>query len=166
MLSPQAIEKIKNLADEVSRREGCLLYDMEFSGSTKHRVLRIFIEAETGSVSIEQCSNVSKGLSLLLDVEDIVAGGEYELEISSPGIERPLRLPWHFKKAVGEDIKLITVEPIAGLKGDMKSLTGKIISADDGGATVRANENEVYVPMQNIKRAQVVFHYKKNDKKR
>ena len=166
MLKSQVYEKIKNLADEVSQREGCLLYDVEFSANPKHRVLRIFIESDADSVSIEQCSNVSRGLSLLLDVDDVVPGGGYELEVSSPGIERALRLPWHFKKAIGQEVKLVLIEPISGPKGEVKSLLGEVIAADDGSATLRWGENEVRILLKNIKRAQVVFRFKKNEKKR
>ncbi|MCB0351495.1 MAG: ribosome maturation factor RimP, partial [Bdellovibrionales bacterium] len=146
MLSPQATEKLKLLADEVSRREGCLLYDLEFSGNPKNRVLRVFIEAEKETVSIEQCANVSRGLSLLLDVEDLIPGGNYELEVSSPGIERPLRLPWHFQKAIGQEVKLVTFDPIEGLKGEVKSFTTELVGADDEVAQFKYQEDLVRVP--------------------
>lgn len=166
MLSPQAFEKIKSLADEVSRREGCLLYDIEFSGNPKSRVLRVYIDTETDQVSVDQCANVSRGLSLLLDVEDVVPGGGYELEVSSPGIERPLRLPWHFKKAVGQQVKIVTLDPVEGLKGEVKSLTAELLAGDEAGATFLCGENTVTIPYKNIKRAHVIFDYKKNEKKR
>jgi ribosome maturation factor RimP len=166
MLSPQAAEKLKNLADEVSRREGCRLYDFEFSSNPKSRVLRVFIEGENSPVSVDQCANVSRGLSLLLDVEDIIPGGMYELEVSSPGIERPLRLPWHFQKALGQEVKVVTFDAIAGLKGEVKSIGGVLSAADEATITVKVADSDVRVDYPNIKRAQVVFGYKKNDKKR
>lgn len=165
MLSPTAVEKIKNLADEVSRREGCLLYDFEFSSNPKNRVLRVFIEGQKEPVSIEQCANVSRGLSLVLDVEDVIPGGAYELEVSSPGVERPLRLPWHFQKATGLEVKVVTLDPIVGLKGEVRSLAGELIAANDEALTVLQGENKVQVDYKNVKRAQVVFSYKKNEKK-
>jgi ribosome maturation factor RimP len=166
MLSPQAVEKLKSLADEVCHREGCMLYDLEFSGNPKNRILRVFIEADGAPVSIDQCANVSRGLSLQLDVEDLIPGGQYELEVSSPGIERPLRLPWHFKKAIGQEVKVVTFDPVEGLKGEVKSLSNELVSADEEAATFRVNEVEARVPYTNIKRAQVIFGYKKNEKKR
>jgi ribosome maturation factor RimP len=166
MLSPQATEKLKLLADEVSRREGCLLYDLEFSANPKSRVLRIFIEAEKETVSIEQCANVSRGLSLLLDVEDLIPGGNYELEVSSPGIERPLRLPWHFQKVIGQEVKLVTFDPVEGLKGEVKSLSSDLVGADDEVIQFKLDEEIVCVPYTNIKRAHVVFRQMKNEKKR
>jgi len=166
MLSPQATEKIKSLAEEVSQREGCRLYDVEFSGNPKNRVLRIFIESEAEQVSIDQCANVSRGLSLLLDVQDVIPGGQYELEVSSPGVERALRLPWHFQKAVGQEVKVITFDAVEGLKGEVKSLTGAVVSADEESVSLRYGESDVRLPYTNVKRANVVFGFKKNEKKR
>jgi ribosome maturation factor RimP len=166
MLSPQAVEKIRSLADEVSRREGCLLYDVEFSGNPKSRVLRVYIEAEKDNVSVEQCANVSRGLSLLLDVEDLIPGDRYELEVSSPGVERALRLPWQFQKAIGQEVKVITFDAIEGLKGEVKSLQAELLSANEDQAVFRYQEGEACVPYKNIKRANVVFGFKKNEKKR
>ena len=75
------LEKVEKLAQEVAEREGCILYDVENSGSGKGRILRIYIDKE-GGVGIEDCSNVSKGLNLMLDVEDIVPGAMYVCIIS------------------------------------------------------------------------------------
>src|SRR5271167_3827817 len=137
MLNPESIEKIKSAADEVSRREGCFFYDLEFVGNRQNRILRVYIDAEGGQVSVEQCANVSKGLSLLLDVEDLVPGGAYELEVSSPGVERVLRLPWHFKTAVGKDVKVITHDAIPELKGEQKSVLGQLIAAHEEAVTMK-----------------------------
>jgi len=167
LLQPEEYQKLYALADEVSRREGCVLYDLEFHNNPKNRVLRVYIESESEAVSVEQCANVSRGLSLLLDVEDYIPGGAYELEVSSPGLERQLRQPWHYQKSVGKEVKLITHEPIIGLKGEVKSLTGEISSVKGEDAVVVAHESYglVEVPFQNIKRAQVIFKFKKNEKK-
>ena len=165
MLSPQAVEKIRTLADEVSRREGCLLYDVEFSGNPKSRVLRVYIEAEKENVSVEQCANVSRGLSLLLDVADVIPGDRYELEVSSPGVERVLRLPWHFQKMIGQQVKLVTFDAIEGLKGEVKTFTSELLSADEDAAIFRYQESEARVLYKNIKRANAVFELKRSDKK-
>lgn len=166
MLNPESIEKIKTLADEVSRREGCLFYDLEFSGGRQNRTLRVYIDTEAGPVSVDQCANVSRGLSLLLDVQDLIPGGAYELEVSSPGVERVLRLPWHYRNAVGKDVKVVTFEPIPGLKGEVMSVTGVLLAAQEDSATVKVADNEVVIPFSNIKKAQTVFGYMKGDNKR
>jgi len=166
MLSVQAIEKLKSLADEVSRREGCLLYDIEFSANPKNRVLRVYIDSESQGVSIDQCANVSRGLSLLLDVEDLIPGGEYELEVSSPGVDRLLREPWHFKKSLGQFVKVVTLDPVEDLGREVRSFTGQLKSADDQACVFETDKGELRVPYGNIKRAQIAFDYKKKEKKR
>lgn len=165
MLSDDSVAKIRLLAEEVSQREGCRLYDIEFASHGKNRVLRVYIDAEPGPVAVDQCANVSRGLSLLLDVQDIIPGGRYELEVSSPGIERVLRLPWHFKKAVGQEVKIIAFEPIAQLKGEVRSLTSELVDCDENEGTFIYKGEPVKVPFANIKKAQVVFNIKRNEKR-
>lgn len=164
MLSAEKIEKIKSLAREVSEREGCLLYDIEFTGAGKHRVLRVLVEGATEAVTIEQCANVSRGLSLLLDVEDIVPGANYDLEVSSPGLERPLREKWHFEKAVGKRVSVVTVTTVEGQKN--QSLKGSLSAVNEDGITVDLDKGSAQVDFANVKRAQVLFDYVKNEKKR
>lgn len=163
MLSAEKIEKIKSLTQEVCEREGCLLYDIEFTGAGKHRVLRVMVEGKAEAVTIEQCANVSRGLSLLLDVEDIVPGANYDLEVSSPGLERPLREKWHFEKAVGKKISVVTLVTVEGQKN--QSLKGTLSAVSDDGFTIEMEKGSAQVEFANVKRAQVLFEYVKNGKK-
>ncbi len=165
MISQEQLVKIKSLADEVSRREGCRLYDVEV-GAGRERVLRVYIDGEKESVSIEQCANVSRGLSLLLDVQDVVPGSAYDLEVSSPGVDRVLREKWHFQMAVGRTVKLVLFDRVPELKGEVKSLQSSLKGANETHVEMIHNEIIVQIPYENIKRAQVVFEYKTNDKKR
>ena len=106
MLTDGQLEQIRLFATEVAEREGCLLYDLDF-GSGSNRNLRVFIDKiGAEGVSIEDCANVSRGLNLRLDVEDIIPGGAYDLEISSPGLDRRLTQLWHFEKAIGRTVSL------------------------------------------------------------
>jgi ribosome maturation factor RimP len=164
MLSAEKIEKIKTLAHEVSEREGCVLYDVEFTGSGKHRILRVMVEGQGAPVTIDQCANVSRGLSLLLDVEDVVPGSQYDLEVSSPGLERPLREKWHFEKAKGQRIAVVTNDFLEGLK--TQSLKGTLGDVTETGFTLEHDKGSAHVNFANVKRAQVVFDYAKSEKKR
>jgi ribosome maturation factor RimP len=165
MISQEQMTKIKTLADEVSRREGCRLYDVEIGGG-RERILRVYVENEKENVSIEQLANVSRGLSLLLDVQDVVPGAAYELEVSSPGVDRILREKWHFQGAIGRSAKLILFDRAPELKGEVKSLQSVIKSASETHVGMEHNGTPVEIPYENIKRAQVVFEYKTNEKKR
>lgn len=105
MLTTGQLEQIRQFAEEVAAREGCLLYDLDYREGSG-RVLRVFIDKADGGVSIDDCANVSRGLNLRLDVEDVIPGGAYDLEVSSPGLDRKLTQLWHFQKAVGQTVQL------------------------------------------------------------
>ncbi len=175
MLSKETIEKIKSLAEEVSAREGCRLYDVELVGGSSLKTLRIFIDDPKASVSVEQCANVSRGLSLLLDVEDLVAGGSYDLEVSSPGLERPLRQMWHYEGAIGKSIAVTTrdlLAPINGALGAAKSIKGELVEVTPEHILLKNKEKskevEWKVPFEQIHKAKVLFKMQeiKKEKKR
>lgn len=165
-MSPDQISKIKSLASDVARREGCVLYDLEFLDKGP-RILRVYVdklvekkdevdgEQVVGGdgVSIEDLVNVSRGLNLVLDVEDIISGGAYELEVSSPGLERKLNEPWHYEKAVGKDVQVKFTSP----DGSNKTVKGKIISVSDSGFELQTGPQTEVVAFKNVLKAKVVF---------
>ncbi|MCB0363562.1 MAG: ribosome maturation factor RimP, partial [Bdellovibrionales bacterium] len=116
-LPDDVLGQIRDIANEICQQEGCLFYDLQFSGGPKQRVLRVYIDRAEGVVSLDDCTKVSRGLNLLLDVKDLIAGGPYDLEVSSPGLERHLKEPWHFERAVGQQVKVTTSEPISVPEG-------------------------------------------------
>ena len=126
MLSNEQLEQIRKFAEEVALREGCLLYDLEFLSSGHGRALRVYIDRAQGGVSIDDCANVSRGLNLRLDVEDVIPGGRYDLEVSSPGMDRKLTQLWHFEKAMGERVKLTYLDE----QRDVKPYEGKLIGVE------------------------------------
>ena len=167
-------KKLMAVVQEVAERENCFLYDLEMPGAGQGRALRVFIDKEgEEGVSIDDCSNVSKGLNLVLDVEDLVPGGAYNLEVSSPGLERRLRQPWHFEKAVGEtvDFQLNTglgqfVSGRSPKEAKRKKLTGIIKEAGETEIKVTmdgTSEDEAFViPLQYIHKAKVVYSFENN----
>jgi ribosome maturation factor RimP len=178
---PSWMEKVEKVAQEVTSREGCILYDIEFVGAGKGRTLRLYIDKEVPStlsgsgepqgVSIDDCSNVSKALNLLLDEEDIIPGDSYNLEVSTPGIERPLRKAWHFEKAVGKKIWVKTSKAFESFGvEDKKWKAAKqiedILTAFDGETlSFHVKEGDVKIPLSAIERSKVVFVLTKGQKK-
>lgn len=166
MVSETVLEKIKSLAGEVSHREGCRLYDVEWA-SGPARKLRVFIEKVPGGVSIDDCANVSRGLDLLLDVEGLIPEGAYELEVSSPGLERSLRETWHFEQAIGQRVRIKALQDIVYRQGEdkqkkMRTVQGALKSIDEENLIVEveaANDEaeEWIVPRKWIDKARVVF---------
>jgi ribosome maturation factor RimP len=154
------IDKIRDLAAEVTAREGCLLYDLEFTGGPHGRVLRVYIDRDAGTVSIDDCANVSRGLNLLLDVEDLIPGGRYELEVSSPGLERRLSKDWHFARAVGQPVRLKTAQPVTGgIEGvsPQTLIDGDLVAANDGKLKVMKDGKEWEIAVSDVAKANVRF---------
>lgn len=125
MLTESQLEQIRQFAEEVATREGCVLYDLEYREGPG-RALRVFIDKDPGGVSVNDCANVSRGLNLRLDVEDVIPGGAYELEVSSPGLDRKLTQGWHFEKATGKTVQV----KYRAEDGSTKTYEGKLTSSD------------------------------------
>lgn len=163
------MEKVEHVANEICQREGCFLYDLEFLGSSHGRTLRVYIDKDEGA-GIADCSNVSKGLNEFLDAGEVIPGGHYNLEISTPGVDRPLRKKWHFEKVVGKKIWVKSVEAFETLgvqierlkkskqmEADLKGVDGEWLVFD-------VKEGEVRLPISALEKAKLVFEFKKNAK--
>jgi ribosome maturation factor RimP len=170
---PSWMEKLEEIANQAATQEGCLLYDIEFVGAGKYRTLRLFVDKEEeGAISIEDCSNVSKALNVVLDAdEELIPGGAYVLEVSSPGLERHLSKPWHFKKAIGKKVYLKTTKSLesAGVEDKKlkaaKTVEDVIASADDEGVGFVIGEAQFKIPYGMIEKAKVLFEMTKGQKK-
>lgn len=108
-------ERIAEIAGRAARREGIEVWDVEVLGAGKHRTVRIFIDKPQG-VNHGDCELISEQVSAVLDVEDVVPGGAYQLEVSSPGIERRLRTAAHFRLSAGKKARVQLREPVDGQK--------------------------------------------------
>lgn len=160
------LAKVEKIAEDVCTREGCFLYDLEFSGTGGGRTLRVFVDKDGGS-SIDDCSNVSKGLNAVLDEDEaLIPGGPYNLEVSTPGVDRQLRRPWHFEKAVGKKIHVRTNAPLGTLGVTSPKLQGTktveevLAGADAEGLTFESAEGAVRIPLGAVEKAKVVFEIK------
>ncbi|MBT3277432.1 ribosome maturation factor RimP [Candidatus Thioglobus sp.] len=105
-------DKITDLINPVLEDMGYELVGVEYVASGKHSTLRVFIDTDNG-IGIEDCEKVSHQLSAIFDVEDPITN-QYNLEVSSPGIERPLFHIGHYQRFLGNDITLRLVRPLNG----------------------------------------------------
>jgi ribosome maturation factor RimP len=110
---------------------GLDLYDVEVSGTGRARILRVMVDRE-GGVDLDAIADATQAVSPLLDAPplDAVIAGPYALEVSSPGLERPLRTPAHFARAVGETV---SVKWRAGDDHGATRVRGVVTAADDTG---------------------------------
>ncbi len=142
------VEKVRELVEPIIKNMGYRLFDIEFK-SEKGWVLRIILDKD-GGITIGDCEEVSKKISALLDVEDIIPVS-YFLEVSSPGLTRELTKPSHFEFFQGRYIRVILREPVEG----KREIKGYIEGVKEGILHIREKETgkEYYIPISFIARA-------------
>ena len=128
---------------------GYELVHLELVGREKSRVLRLYIDAP-GGVTLDDCVFVSQQVSRLLDVEDPIEGN-YSLEVSSPGIERPLAKREHFEQVIGERIEVSTLVKSNG----RKKFLGQLLEVAGHSLIVEVEDGAVTIDMSNIRRARL-----------
>jgi ribosome maturation factor RimP len=133
-----AIEKVWQMAAPLARGEGLEIVDIELKSESVRggRVLRLFLDKE-GGPSIDELGRVSRGLSDLLDEHEDVVDGAFTLEVSSPGINRPLRRPEHFERFVGKKVRVRTRDMINGRRsflGELLEVSAEKIAVSQDGA--------------------------------
>jgi len=143
-------EQIARLVEPMLVREGFELVDVEIAGSGPSTILRLFID-KPGGVTLDDCAFVSEGVDAVLDVEDPFETS-YHLEVSSPGLDRPLRKRTDFERYVGRKVRVKTYGPLetSGARkvfpGLLKGLRGEAVVIDVDGT-------EFEVPLGSIAKA-------------
>jgi len=150
-------DRVQILVGPILEAEGLELYDLELDGG----VLRVLVDRD-GGADIGSISKVARALSRALDEHDPI-DGRYTLEVSTPGLERPLRTPTHFARATGSVVKVKT-KP--GTDGDRR-IEGTITGADDDGVTVRDSDGVDHtLRHEDIERARTVFVWGPSDERK
>jgi ribosome maturation factor RimP len=158
------LDKIREIVERVAQSSGLELVDLELQGGGKARMLRIYIDKPDG-VTHEDCANLSREAGTILDVEDVVPGGSYLLEVSSPGLDRKLSKPGDFRRFTGSLVKLMTREPIGG----NRHFEGRLKSFQEGRLTLELTPRkkskkhepveagtEIAVDLANVEKANLV----------
>src|SRR5690348_4118096 len=115
--------KIEEIAQRVAESEGMELVEVEIKGGGAQRLVRIWIDKPAG-VTHADCELVSQQVGTILDVEDVVPGGRYTLEVSSPGVERKLLKPRDYERFQGKKAKITLRAPIEGQRHWEGTLAG------------------------------------------
>ena len=185
------LDKIRALADRVAASHGLEIVEVEYVGSPKHRALRVFIEkdaahramlgisAESGElklpetvsvdqlagITVEDCQAFSDDFGTVLDVEELVPGADYTLEVSSPGLDRKLRTREEYERFAGNLVKLRTIEPVEGnshWQGRIAQVHGDLLELDLSTVSKRKNKTAagtgkmVTIALSNILKANLV----------
>ncbi len=145
---------VEALVRPVVEGAGLDLWDVSYGREGGRRVLRVAV-TRPGGVDLDTISETSEKLSRRLDVEDFGGRERYDLEVMSPGLERALKEPRHFRASVGEQVKVKTVEPVGGSKAHR----GELVSADAEAFTIATDGGELRVPYANVASARTVFEW-------
>jgi ribosome maturation factor RimP len=144
------LTRIWELAIPLAQAEGMEIVDIEFrhEGSRGGRVLRLYMDKQ-GGPNIDDLSRVSRQLSEVLDVQDTIIDGAYTLEVSSPGINRPLRRPEHFSRFVGKRIRIRTRDLIHG----RRSFLGILDEVAGGSVRLTQEGKQYWIPFSMIEKS-------------
>ena len=122
---------MREIAERVALSSGLEVVEVELRGGGKARMLRVVIDKPAG-VTHEDCANLSREMSTILDVQDVVAGSSYLLEVSSPGLDRKLLRAADYERFTGSRVKLTTRNPVAG----NRHFEGRLESFENGRLTL------------------------------
>jgi ribosome maturation factor RimP len=153
------LEKLRSLVTPVVAGLGYELVDLEwkFEGSW---VLRLFVDGPQG-ISHGDCARVSRAVSAELDVADPIEA-HYTLEVSSPGLNRPLRAEADFQRFAGKKAKIKTrrpLEPVAEGAAPQRNFKGKLLGAEGGRVRIEVDGREVLIPVADVEKAHLEYEF-------
>ena len=147
-------KKITELAGSVAMQYAFEIVGVELTGSSRKLLIKIFIDKENG-VTLDDCGKFSRALSALLDVEDPVPMA-YVLEVSSPGLDRPLRALKDFQRSIGKLVRIITKARIE----EQNVFTGRLNRVEGENITLSFDDKEIEIPFDQISKARLEIELK------
>ncbi|HXI31756.1 MAG TPA: ribosome maturation factor RimP [Vicinamibacterales bacterium] len=161
MAAETVVEKVREIADRVAADRGLEIFDIQFRREAPGMVLRIQIDrpgpaaSAEDSVSVEDCAHVSRDLSAILDVEDVVPTA-YTLEVSSPGLDRPLRGRDDYRRFAGRLAKIV----VRGRVDGQGFFRGRLGGVDGGDVLIDGDDGRTHrVPFDAITRANLEVEF-------
>ena len=143
-------QALVELIEPVVNALGCELWGLEILSQGRHSLLRVYIDKPEG-VGLEDCEKVSRQVSSLMDVEDPIAG-QYTLEVSSPGMDRPLYTLAQFSRYVGEQVSV----KLSRSFEKRKKLRGLLSAVEGDEVVIRVEDEEFIVPFEWIEKANLI----------
>ncbi|MCA1663164.1 MAG: ribosome maturation factor RimP [Myxococcales bacterium] len=156
-MKPVDQKKLESLVEPVVTGQGYELVDVEFKNELGAWILRVFID-KPGSqerVGLDDCASVSRELSAVLDVDDTIEG-HYSLEVSSPGLNRPLKKESDFARFVGKKAKIRTRHPIGESR---RNFSGTLVAVAGGKVKIDVGDQVCEVPVDAVEKANLVYEF-------
>jgi ribosome maturation factor RimP len=147
-LGSPPLHEIEELTRKIAESEGLELMDLEYKTGPSRNLLRVFIDKD-GGVTLSDCENLSRQLSAVLDVNDLLKDA-YVLEVSSPGVDRPFRTDHDYQRSVGRNVR-ITFEDESG---KILQSVGLLTAIDNDTVTIENQGSTAQIGRDHIKRAQ------------
>lgn len=145
-------QALLGLLEPVVERAGFELVELEFSPASRRALLRVYIDRTDGApVTLDDCERASRAMEQVLDAADPI-GREYELEVSSPGFDRPLRTAGHFARFAGSEARVELQRPLEG----RRRFRGRLVSADAETVVMEVDGREWRLPMADMGKARLV----------
>lgn len=156
------LEKVRALILPVLDEKDCELVDLEYQREGQGWVLRLFID-QSGGITLDTCAEVSREVSVLLEVEDLIETA-YNLEVSSPGLDRPLTKAGDYERFAGRLVKVKTRVPVDvdGKGRGRKTFTGILGGLCDGKVVIELKEKNgfrVELPLEDIEKANLEIEF-------
>ncbi len=151
-MSQGIVEAVKELLEPILQEGGFELVDIEYQREPIGWVLRVYADRPEGGITISDCQWISERLGTALDAYDVIPHS-YTLEVSSPGLDRPLKNKRDFDKNIGVVVRIKTINPI----DNQKNFKGKVVSTSERGVTVHdvSRNSDVEIDYENIKSAKI-----------
>lgn len=152
-------ERVKAAAQPIIESLQLELVEVEYKRTGREAVLRLFVDKQ-GGVTLDDCVEVSRELSTVLDVEDFIPC-EYSLEVSSPGLDRPLKTTADYERFSGRLIKVRTYEPYPDDSGNRrKTFLGHLDGLRDGHVVMKLTEGQTAsIPLERVAKANLEFEF-------
>jgi len=186
------LDQIRATAQRVAASHGLDVVEAEYQGGSKHRILRVFIEKnaeqraklasaaktagpeaalptgveidQLAGITHEDCQQFSQDFGTVLDVEDLIPGADYTLEVSSPGLDRKLHGLSDFRRFSGSLVKLQTFEPVAGNRhwqGKLTQVSDRVLTLDlsalkQKGKSKKVNQETAEIEISNVEKASLI----------
>jgi ribosome maturation factor RimP len=159
MVRIDVVTRVTELAEPLATSLGLELVEVEYKSEGGRMVLRLFIDRD-GGVTLDDCAAVSRELAEILDVEDFIRG-RYSLEVSSPGLDRPLKKQSDYTRFVGRLVKIRTFELLPDDAGNKrKTFTGELLGLEGGVVRLKLKEGQTAgVPLEKVAKANLEFEF-------
>lgn len=145
---PNAVEKLQELLLPVLETEGAELVELQLKGKHGSQIVKVFVDTEQG-ITLQQCESISRQFADILDIEDIISG-KYRLEVSSPGINRPLRSSKDFSRNMHRQVKVYYEHEAKRL-----NFVGEIVDVSEEAVTLKGKKEIKQIELSKINHGQI-----------